>query len=112
MNPRWLTRSRTTKERIVLKTYLDNIRLFSRNARLFLAGTFFFGFGVGTYWVLLNLYFRELGLSDGMIGRVISTQAFGTVLMAIPASILAVKFRLNGSWLLPLCSLPVPRHCW
>ena len=53
---------------------------------------------MGTYWVLLNLYFRELGLTEGLIGRILSTQAFGTVLMAIPASILAVKFHLK--WLL------------
>ena len=81
-----------------LRAYLTHVRLFSRNARLYLAGTFFFGFGLGTYWVLLNLYFRELGLTDGTIGRVLSFQAFGTMLMAIPASMLASKVRLK--WML------------
>jgi len=47
---------------------------------------------------LLNLYFRELGLTDGTIGRVLSFQAFGTMLMAIPASMLAAKVRLK--WLM------------
>ena len=81
-----------------LRAYLTHVRLFSRNARLYLAGTFFFGFGLGTYWVLLNLYFRELGLADGTIGRVLSFQALGTMLMAIPASMLAAKVRLK--WML------------
>jgi predicted MFS family arabinose efflux permease len=44
------------------------------------------------------LYFRELGLADGTIGRVLSFQAFGTMLMAIPASMLAAKVRLK--WML------------
>jgi predicted MFS family arabinose efflux permease len=43
----------------------------------------------------LNLYFRELGLSEGLIGRILSFQALGTVLMAVPASMLAVRFRLK-----------------
>jgi MFS family permease len=81
-----------------LRAYLTHVRLFSRNARLYLAGTFFFGFGVGTYWVLLNLYFRELGLSEGTIGRILSFQALGTMLMAVPASMLAARLRFK--WIL------------
>jgi predicted MFS family arabinose efflux permease len=39
-----------------------------------------------------------LGLADGTIGRVLSFQALGTMLMAIPASMLAAKVRMK--WLL------------
>lgn len=84
-----------TRRGVFLRNYLATLRLFSRNARLFLAGSFFIGIGLGTYWVLLNLYFRELGLSEGQIGRILSFQALGTVLMAVPASMLAVRLRLK-----------------
>jgi predicted MFS family arabinose efflux permease len=50
---------------------------------------------VGTFWVLLNLYLRALGLSDGEIGRVLSAQALGTVLAAVPASLIASRVRLK-----------------
>jgi predicted MFS family arabinose efflux permease len=68
-----------------------------------LAGTFFFGFGVGTHWVLLNLYFREFGLPEGLIGRILSFESLGTLLMAIPAAILAGRMRLK--WLLVLAAV-------
>ncbi len=84
--------------RSLFTDYAAHIRLFSRNARLYLAGAFCFGFGFGTFWVLLNLYFRALGLTDTQIGRVLSFQSFGTVLVAIPAGIIASRIRLK--WLL------------
>lgn len=80
------------------RDYIEHVKLFSRNARLFMAGTFFFGFAIGTHWVLLNLYFRETGLSESIIGRILSFEALGTVLMAIPAAILAGRVRLK--WML------------
>jgi predicted MFS family arabinose efflux permease len=83
--------------------YAAHVRLFSRNARLYLAGAFCFGFGFGTFWVLLNLYLRALGLTDTQIGRVLSFQSLGTVLVAIPAGIIASRFRLK--WLLIAATL-------
>ncbi len=87
----------------VVRDYRDHVRLFTRNARLYLAGTFFFGFGLGTFWVLLNLYLRGLGLSDTLIGRVLSVQSLGTVLVAVPAGMLATRVRLK--WLLVAATL-------
>lgn len=67
----------------MIRDYVRSIRRFSPNARRYLAGAFFFGFGSGTLWVLLNLHLRELGYSEAWIGRILSAQAFGTVLAAI-----------------------------
>lgn len=72
--------------------YIAHYRLFSRNARLFLAGTFFFGFGSGTFWVLLNLYLRELGHSDFSIGRIISFQSVGMLATALAAAWLSKRY--------------------
>lgn len=75
-----------------LAAHLAVIRGFSRNARLFLCGTFFVSLGFGTFWVLLNLYFKELGLGESTIGRVLSTAAVGTCLVSIPAAVLIDRF--------------------
>jgi predicted MFS family arabinose efflux permease len=80
----------------LLRDYLENIRLFSRNARLFLGAAFCFGFGFGTFWVLENLYLREFGLEEGAIGRVLACQSVGTMLVALPASVIASRVRLKG----------------
>lgn len=48
--------------------------------------------------MLLNLYLRELGLSDAVIGRVLSFESLGTLLFALPASYLASRIRLK--WIL------------
>lgn len=71
-----------------VKEYLANIRLFSRNARFFLMGAFFIGFGLSVIQLLLNLYFRQLGFKEGAIGSILSAASLGTVLMAIPAAVI------------------------
>ena len=71
-----------------LRYYVGNIRLFSPNVRLFLVGTFFWGMGFSGFMLLFNLYLKELGFAESNIGNIISATTLGTVLMAIPASIL------------------------
>ncbi|NNF07300.1 MAG: MFS transporter [Candidatus Eisenbacteria bacterium] len=53
-----------------------------------MAGTFFFGYGFGTFWVLLNLYLRELGLPESQIGRLLSAQSVGMLATALLAAYL------------------------
>ena len=77
----------------MLRDYLAHLSLFSRNARLFLAGAFFFGFGFGTFWVLENLYLREVGLSESEIGRVLSMGSVGMLVAAPLVAWLTRRFR-------------------
>ncbi|TPW05296.1 MAG: permease, partial [bacterium] len=65
---------------------------FSRNVHFFLVGSFFVGFGLGTYWVLFNLYMKELGFGEAAIGRVLMAGATGTFLTAIPAAMIVSRF--------------------
>jgi len=78
-----------------IKEYLSHIKLFSRNARLFLFGSFFMGFGYSVFWLLLNLYFKRLGFQEGTIGSILSAASLGTVLMAIPAAVLVDNMRIK-----------------
>ena len=68
-------------------------RSFSRNARLFLLGTFLMGLGHGSLWVHMNLYFRTLGLGEAAIGRILSAGSLGMVLVSLPAAIWIDRFR-------------------
>ena len=78
-----------------ISNYLGNLRLFSRNARLFLIGTFFMGMGFSGFMLLFNLYLREFGFAESRIGNIITASTLGTVIMAIPASILTRRFSIK-----------------
>ena len=88
------------KSKRAFKNYLVNLHLFSRNARLFLVATFFWGMGFSGFMLLFNLYLKEIGFPEGNIGNIISATTFGTVLMAIPASFLLRRFAIKPILLL------------
>jgi predicted MFS family arabinose efflux permease len=48
------------------------------------------GLGFGTFWVLLNLYLKDLG--EATIGRVIMAASGGTFLISLPAAALIDRF--------------------
>jgi MFS family permease len=75
-----------------LREHFQNFSYFSRNARLFLCGTFFIGLGFGTFWVLFNLYLKELGYGESVIGRVITVASAGTFLVSVPAALLIDRY--------------------
>ena len=83
------------KSKRAVKYYISNLRLFSRNARLFLVSTFFWGMGFSGFMLLFNLYLKELGFAEGSIGTIISATTLGTVVMAIPTSFLLRRFPIK-----------------
>jgi predicted MFS family arabinose efflux permease len=78
-----------------LKDYFRHVRLFSRNARLYLMGSFLMGVNFHVFQLLLNLYLKHLGFEEGQIGLVVSSRAVGMTLIAIPAAILMSRVRLK-----------------
>jgi predicted MFS family arabinose efflux permease len=44
-----------------------------------------------TFLLLFNLYMKERGFPEGVIGRVLSVQSFGMVVLAIPAAIMVSR---------------------
>ncbi|MEE8404996.1 MAG: hypothetical protein V3S17_06365, partial [candidate division Zixibacteria bacterium] len=69
-------------------SYLATLRMFSRNARLYLIGSFLMGVNFHVFQLLLNLYLKELGFVESQIGLVISARALGATLLAIPVAII------------------------
>jgi MFS family permease len=58
------------------------------------------GFGYSVFWLLLNLYLKQLGLQEGTIGTILAASSLGTVLVAIPAAILVDHIRIKRALIL------------
>ena len=79
----------------LVRDYIDHVKLFSRNTRLYLIGSFLMGINFTVFNLLLNLYLKEFGFAEGDIGLVLSSRAIGMAVMAIPAAILLSRVRLK-----------------
>ncbi len=75
--------------------YISNIKLFSKNAKLYLLGSFLIGVNFHVFQLLLNLYLRELGYAESEIGYIISSRAVGMTIIAIPAAMLLSRVKLK-----------------
>ena len=78
-----------------LNAYLSSVGSFSRNARLYLIGSFLVGLNFAVFELLLNLYLKELGFAEGEIGYVQSSRALGMTMIAIPAAMLLSRVKLK-----------------
>ena len=63
--------------------------------RLFLCGSFLIGLTAAAGGLLMNLYLKEYGAEESFIGRFLSSGAFGTAIVAIPAAFLLRKIKLK-----------------
>jgi len=79
----------------MIKSYIRNIKLFSRNAKLFLIGNFCLSIGVNIFWLLYNLYLKEMGFQEGFIGNILSLRSVGSVLIALPAAALINRVHIR-----------------
>lgn len=79
----------------VVSDYIADIKLITRNVWLFLAGALLIGLLHSFMWLLLNLYFKEIGFGEGLIGQVLSMFALGGTLAAIPVAWLIARYRLK-----------------
>ena len=75
-----------------LSGYLKKVKLFSRNARLYLLHIFGMDVIHGTWEVLFNLYLLEVGFSIGFIGIRLAVMGVTGALVAVPAGWLADRF--------------------
>lgn len=89
--------SRTVVRRLTeaAREYIDTVRLFSRNARLFLTGLCLTAINFHIFMLLLNLYLKEFGFGEGDIGLVNSSRSIGMTAMAIPAGLFLSRIRLK-----------------
>ncbi|HPY95910.1 MAG TPA: MFS transporter [Candidatus Cloacimonadota bacterium] len=75
--------------------YLVHLRLFSKNAKLFLFGGIFNGIGLSVFSLLFNLYLKEHGFTESQIGQILSWGSLGSALVAIPAAMLLERVHVK-----------------
>jgi MFS family permease len=77
--------------RAAWRDYREAVAAFSRPARLFLICTLLSWAGYGVNQVIFNLYLVEGGFQEGFVGRIVSLNALGLALAALPAGWLAER---------------------
>ncbi len=83
-----------------LNTYLDTVRLFSRDVRLVLvSGIFITASWMGIYSILFNLYLLRLGYDLVFVGVTASTMALGYAVFSLPAGALASRWGIRRTML-------------
>lgn len=85
--------ARAIKEFIL--DYYRHLRMMSRNAALFLLGSFFVNFLFSISYLIFNLYLRELGFTETFIGRAMSSLAIGSLVAAVPCAILISRYPIK-----------------
>jgi MFS family permease len=79
----------------IILDYWGHLKLFSRNARLFLVGIFFVGLNFSIFSLLLNLYFKEIGFTEDLIGEVLSLTGWGMTIVSVPAAFMIPKVQVK-----------------
>jgi MFS family permease len=68
-----------------LTDYVSKVRLFQRNARLYLLSIIFTGLGFGIYRLLFNFYILSQGYAEDFLGTLITVNSLVALLGALPA---------------------------
>ena len=77
-----------------MQSYLQTLRLFNRDVRLYLVATILFGFSLfgGITSLLLNLYLLRLGYGPTFVGWVNATGAFSFAVCSLPAGFMGARW--------------------
>ena len=87
--------------------YYRHLRMISRNSALFLLGSFFVNLLFAVYILIFNLYLRELGFTESVIGRTLSSVAIGSMLASIPCALLIARYAIKRMLLITTVLLGV-----
>ena len=80
-----------------LRAYLDALRSFSRNARLYLWVAFLGGFTVGVTRIIFNLYIQALGFDAAFLGQLLAVTTAAAGITALPAGLLTDRWGTKRS---------------
>lgn len=75
-----------------ITTYVQRLKSFSRNAKLYLANTLLTGVGTSVQFIFFNLYVLNLGHSQDFIGVLIAVQSVVAAAASLAASKIADPF--------------------
>ena len=80
-----------------LKEYLSRLRMFRPNARLYLMTVLITGIAMGVFRLIFNFFVLSLGYNEALLGKLITTNQFTALFLALPMGFLVDRFgRKNG----------------
>ena len=80
-----------------LVNYLNRLRMFRPNARLYLMTVLVTGVAMGVYRLIFNFYVLSLGYDEALLGKLITTNQFTALALALPMGFVVDRFgRKNG----------------
>jgi Na+/melibiose symporter-like transporter len=90
----------------MIAAYLQKLRLFNRDARLFLIASGLTGFAVdGIRAVLLNLYLLRLGHDTVFIGQINAVGSLAMSIFCLPAGVLGARWGIRRMLIASLCMM-------
>ena len=88
------------KPNSILATYLERVRAFHPNARLYLVSAILTGAALGVYRLLSNFYVLSLNFDQNLLGQLITVTSMTALLTAVPMGFLADRLGRKNSLLL------------
>jgi MFS family permease len=82
------------------RAYVAKLRLFRRNARLYLLNTIVAGLAFGVFRLLFNFYVLSLGYDEALLGRLLTVSSLVALAGALPAGYLSDRLGRKPSLLL------------
>ena len=77
--------------------YLNRLKMFRPNARLYLMTVLITGIAMGVFRLIFNFYILSLGHDEALLGKLITTNQFTALLLALPMGFVVDRFgRKNG----------------
>ena len=90
-----------------LKLYVGKLRLFRRNARLYILNTILGGVAFGIFRLLFNFYILSLGYDEAMLGQLLTVSSLVALIGALPAGYLSDRLGRKPSLLLSSFTLTI-----
>lgn len=93
------TETEPEERRSVLSTYLNRVRAFTGNARLFLLSLLFFGVAMGISQLLFNFYVLSLGYNEATLGNLVTARSLTSLIAALPMGYLTDRIGGKNAFL-------------
>ena len=81
----------------VFGTYINRVRAFSRNARLYLLSEAIYGTATGIFQLLFNFYVLSLGYNAAILGNMVAARSMTSLIVALPCGFLTNRIGRRNS---------------
>jgi MFS family permease len=82
-----------------LRVYLERLRAFSPNARLYLVSIMIFGAAMGINQLLFNFYVLSLGFNEAVLGNLVTARSAASLVAALPMGYLTDRIGRKNAFI-------------